>query len=158
MMTVEQELRSKLQKFTARETPMLSAGHWTKTVSIATHLKMTMKVYSSGGENGLHRHPREDHSFFILQGEAAFWDEDGLETRVRAFEGIMIPKGTLYRFQSVSEENLVLLRSGGAVSPGDMAPDLRFAKTGELAHGSSPENLTGSEPAVPIPGKFFDPA
>ena len=51
---------------------MLDQGR-TDTVLAATEdLSVRLKVYASGGENGLHAHVDEDHVFVILQGSAKF--------------------------------------------------------------------------------------
>jgi quercetin dioxygenase-like cupin family protein len=33
---------------------------------------VVLKTYAADGENGLHAHPSEDHTFVVLQGEAPF--------------------------------------------------------------------------------------
>ena len=34
---------------------------------------VVLKIYAADGENGLHPHPNEDHTFVVLQGEAKFY-------------------------------------------------------------------------------------
>ena len=63
----------------------------------------------------LHFHPYEDHSFVILQGEATFHigEEDTIKVLTK-YQGVMLPRGTAYWFQSSAPENLVMLRAGAA--------------------------------------------
>ena len=92
---------------------MLDQGR-TDTVLAATEdLSVRLKVYASGGENGLHAHVDEDHVFVILQGSARFFGPDEEEVDLSANQGIMMPKGMLYRFFATStDECLVMLRIG----------------------------------------------
>jgi mannose-6-phosphate isomerase-like protein (cupin superfamily) len=107
-----------LELFSVRGTPLLSSGSTMKMVTRAPRLWMHVKVYADGGENGLHSHPKEDHLFFVLKGQAIFFDAFGGKTKVGANEGVTIPRGTLYSFRATGEGNLVLLRIG---SPTDAA-------------------------------------
>jgi len=137
---------------------------------MAENLWLRLKVYASGGENGLHAHEKEDHAFFVLQGEATFHiGEDEEEVRVGPFEGMMVPKGALYRFASSGPGNLVMLRSGGAQQDGgperpmrdgmrDFRPSARrYGSDGEERPGDAPTNGTGAMPAVIVPGESFQP-
>ena len=153
-----------LQRFTANGLPVLSDGVITARLGSADNLWVHAKIYSAGGENALHEHPQEDHAFFVLQGVVTFVDAGGQEIELRQYEGIMIPKGTLYRFQSGAEENLVMLRIGAAqrqegdVEPGSEYPApmiVRLGTDGLPQAGDSPENGTASRPVVEVPGQFF---
>jgi len=44
---------------------------------------VVLKTYAADGENGLHAHPNEDHTFVVLQGEATFYGPND-ETRTIA--------------------------------------------------------------------------
>ena len=92
---------------------MLEKGR-TDTVLAATEdLSIRLKVYASGGENELHAHPDEDHVFVLLQGSARFYGPDGETVDLAAHQGMMMPKGLLYRFHATSEDEcLVMLRIG----------------------------------------------
>jgi mannose-6-phosphate isomerase-like protein (cupin superfamily) len=153
-----------LQRFTANGLPVLSDGVITALLGSADNLWVHAKIYSAGGENALHEHPQEDHAFFVLQGVATFVDATEQETELRQYEGIMIPKGTLYRFQSGAEENLVMLRIGGAQrGEGDVVPASEFpapmitrlGTDGLPQAGDSRENGTASRPVVEVPGQYF---
>jgi mannose-6-phosphate isomerase-like protein (cupin superfamily) len=126
----------------------------TDTVLAATDtLQLRLKVYASGGENGLHAHSSEDHSFLVLQGRARFYDKDDNPTDIGRYEGIMIPAGAYYRFEAISSEELILYRVG--------------AKTGKSAAGAPRVNVSGKAmpghskenkrvPVIYKEGQFFE--
>lgn len=155
-------------RFSMRGLPLLSEGASFDPLGTVENLWLSVKVYSSGGENALHAHRIEDHTFVVMQGRAIFSFGDGSSYEVRQFEGVIIPKGTMYRFEAGQEENLVLLRVGGAQrkNPGQV---------GETAWHGVPSDVVGETydsngapkdaraahsgtPAVPIkvkPGEYF---
>jgi mannose-6-phosphate isomerase-like protein (cupin superfamily) len=155
------------KKFSMRGLPQLSQGTTFDALATAENLWLSVKVYSSGGENSLHYHTVEDHAFVVLQGRATFDFGDGSSSEATQLEGIMIPKGVRYRFQAGEEVNLVMLRIGGAQRK-TMGIDelLKFGGPMELAgttlddDGTKKVNRGGSAktpnaPPVAIPGKFF---
>ena len=146
-MTTEQAARA--QVFSLR-TPYLSEGRSDTTVAKTDLLTARIKVYAEGGENALHRHSREDHAFVVLEGQATFYDEHEQPTVVNKHEGIMLPRGTFYRFHSSGDTNLVLMRFGTGKQPGN---DDRLGPDGRPLPGNSRENKHVD--GVPVPGKFF---
>ena len=130
------------------KTPLLSEGRSNQEVAATDLLKLRVKVYAEGGENGLHTHNDEDHSFVILQGQATFRDENDTPTVVNKYEGIMIPRGAFYYFQSTGDENLVLLRVGAGREP---KGDFRVGTNGVPLTREENKHIDG----VPVPGKFF---
>src|SRR3954470_376777 len=99
--------------FSMRNTPLLQQGTIYDPLATAENLWVNIKVYASGGENALHAHGGEDHAFIVLQGKATFTFGDGQTSVVAKYEGVMIPKNALYKFEADQGENLVLLRMGG---------------------------------------------
>ncbi len=149
-MTTGTDIKCEAQFFSLH-TPLLADGRSDATVAQTDLLRLRLKVYASGGENVLHFHPYEDHSFVVLQGEATF--HIGMEdaTRVlKTYEGVMIPRGVSYWFQSSAPENLVMLRAGAAEKWPD---DGRLGPDGHPLAGHSPENKHSE--GVSIPGQFF---
>lgn len=127
---------------------LLSEGRTDRVLAQTDLLKLRLKVYAEGGENGLHAHHDEDHSFVVLDGQATFYGKDGNETIVNRYEGIMLPKGTYYRFQSTGTTNLILIRVGaGRRSDGNY----RLGPNGVPLTREENRHIDG----VPIPGKFF---
>jgi mannose-6-phosphate isomerase-like protein (cupin superfamily) len=155
-------------KYTMRGTQLLSSGMTTIPLTATDNLWIASKVYSHGGENALHAHKAEDHTFFVLQGKAEFHFGDGSTTIVDTFEGVLLPKGVMYRFHSVGEGNLVMLRVGGGQRKDLSAPftkgspaDIRVGTTTDgfgnpiLNTKSIQKGKTPAEPVVPIEGAFF---
>jgi len=137
--------------FFSLHTPLLAEGRSDTTVAATDLLRIRLKVYASGGENVLHFHPYEDHSFVVLQGEATFHIGEEDETKMlTAYEGVMIPRGVSYWFQSSAPENLVMLRAGAAEKWPDNG---RLGPDGRPLAGHSAENKHTE--GVPIPGRFF---
>ena len=141
------EAKPKAEVF-ALKTPLLSKGRTNNVLAATDLLKLRIKVYAEGGENGLHTNVDEDHAFVVLEGQATFHDEQGNITVVNKYEGIMQPKGAYCYFQSTGDTNLVLLRAGA----------------GRRAEGGYRRNVQGRqttdeenkhEDGVPIPGAFF---
>src|SRR5262245_53963893 len=100
---------------------MLEKGRTNTPLARTDNMWATLKVYASGGENGLHTHPHEDHTFIVLQGSARYYDADGGHTDVGKHEGIMLPAGAYYWFEATSEEPLVLVRVGCRIGAKDPA-------------------------------------
>ena len=48
-------------------------GRTDTPVAASDKMWVVLKTYAADGENGLHAHPNEDHSFVVLQGEATFY-------------------------------------------------------------------------------------
>lgn len=149
-------LRDHLEKFTMRGLPLLSGGAVTQPLVICENLWLSSKVYSEGGENALHTHSNDDHAFFILAGRARFFDGDGGEIEVGPLEGILIPSGVAYRFQSVPPENLVILRMAGAEDDYYTlrARHQRFAPDGSLLDSKDPRNGTPAQQVVETGDRF----
>jgi mannose-6-phosphate isomerase-like protein (cupin superfamily) len=152
--------------FSLRGVPLLKSGATMALAGRAPNLWAHIKVYSSGGENALHQHEREDHCFLVLQGKATFFFGDGTTRQVQAFEGVVLPRKTLYRFEADPGENLVLFRVGGAAlnSPGDFDPDLNYPRelletrtshSGTTAAGDAAKNGAHSQAVEMLPGEFF---
>ena len=108
---------------------------------LAATEKMTvvLKAYASGGENAVHAHPNEDHTFVVLQGSATFFDKDGEIGTLERHQGIMLPRGAFYMFQAGEDEQLVMLRVGTVIAAG-LDPNDRIDTTGHYMDGFSEDN------------------
>jgi mannose-6-phosphate isomerase-like protein (cupin superfamily) len=100
---------------------------------------VVLKTYAACGENELHAHPNEDHTFVVLQGKAVFHGPNGEERIVGVHEGVLLPHGTFYWFKALAEEPLVMLRVGSAASEGGDR-FARLAIDGRPMEGNSTEN------------------
>lgn len=130
----------------------LSAGKSEALLGQADELEMRIKVYAEGGENELHAHLDHDHSFVVLDGEATFYDADGTATVITKHRGIMLPRGTYYRFCNSGEGNLVLLRAGGGRKP-EAGYARAAGKTGPATPRLTPEHAKRTGDVVP--GEYF---
>ena len=134
--------------------PMLSEGRSDRILARTEMVQLRGKVYAQGGENTLHTHTRQDHGFFVIGGRATFHDEDENLTVVGAFEGILLPAGSYYWFQSTGDENLVMLRFAGKFDGGgDKIGDDRIDLHGQPVPGDHLDNKP--VPPVEVPGSFF---
>lgn len=150
--TAEQDSAAPQASFYRLRAQLLEQGR-TDTVLAATDtLQLRLKVYASGGENGLHAHASEDHSFLVLQGRARFYDRDDRPTDIGRHEGIMIPAGAYYRFEAISSEELILYRVGAKTGKVVGAP--RVNAQGEAMPGHSKENKR--VPTIFKDGRFFE--
>jgi mannose-6-phosphate isomerase-like protein (cupin superfamily) len=131
---------------------MLEQGRTNTPLARTDNMWATLKVYASGGENGLHTHPNEDHTFIVLQGSARYYDADGNPTDVGTHEGIMLPAGAYYWFEATSQEPLVLVRVGCRAGAKDAGARLNVR--GEPMPGDSEENKR--VPVVYREGEFFE--
>ena len=131
--------------------PLLEKGRSHKIVAETDIMNVAMKCYAEGGENTLHTHPGQDHTFIVLDGQARFFDKNGEVGVVGKNQGILAPKGWYYYFESCGDEPLVMLRFGAYMSQA-----ARLARTGMDGHVMPPdskENKHGKP--VAIPGRFF---
>ncbi len=133
------------------KTQLLSKGRSDYVLADTDLMSIRIKCYAQGGENALHAHPAEDHSFIVLDGAAKFYGKDGELAVLKRNQGIMLPKGTYYKFESCGETPLVLLRVGAAKE----RPKVSRIKTdGKPIPGNSPENK--HEEGVPIEGRYYE--
>lgn len=70
-----------------------------------------VQVVRKGGGNNLHSHTGTDGLWMVLRGRARFYGPGNtLMGEFDPFDGILIPRNTRYRFESVGEEDLELLQ------------------------------------------------
>jgi len=77
----------------------------------STLLGLGMQVVLDGGETNRHAHTGQDAAWLVLEGRARFYgktDNDVFE--LDPLEGIFIPDGQDYWFESTSEKPLKILR------------------------------------------------
>lgn len=71
----------------------------------------TVQVLQSGGENNLHAHPAQDGIWIVLKGRVKFYGKDNaVLAELGPMEGIHIPRGYFYWFESASPEMLEILQ------------------------------------------------
>lgn len=154
------DIWNKLQSYAARTTPstfklrseLLLQGRSDTPLAATDALTLVLKVYASGGENEMHAHPQEDHAFIVLQGRAAFYGPSDEQITLEPLQGIMLPRGSLYRFHAVAGEALVLLRVGTPANH-RMPRPTRVDVDGRPMQGDASENRTVSP--IRDAGRFF---
>lgn len=129
---------------------MLAQGRSHEWLTEAPNLLANLKVYASGGENGLHTHLGEDHMFIVMQGSASFRGPRGEERRVQQYEGVLLPAGSYYRFESDGDVPLVMLRFAAYNESGKKG---RLNIYGKPLPGDAAEN--GQEVVIRKPGEFW---
>src|SRR5258706_5604605 len=134
--------KPKTQKFSLR-TPYMKQGRTTQLVAETENMWIHTKINYEGGENEIHTHLDEDHSFIVLEGQMSVFDEKGKEIKVENPEGVMIPKGAYYRYLNTGPENLVVIRVGAGIKgKAQGGEDMRVRPDGKPLIASSEENKT----------------
>ena len=64
------------------EAQLPKQGRTDTALAASDKMWVVLKTYAADGENGLHAHPNEDHTFVVLQGEATFYGPNGSRRRV----------------------------------------------------------------------------
>ncbi|NEP43807.1 MAG: cupin domain-containing protein [Okeania sp. SIO2H7] len=156
-MVANQELTEKisnesleLQVFQLK-TQLLSKGRSDYTLAKTDLMSVRIKCYAQGGENVLHSHPGDDHTFVILAGKARFFGKDGEVGVFSRNQGILVPRGGFYKFQSCGDEPLVMLRIGAEK---EKIPVNRIGIDDKSLPGKSKENK--HEDGVPIEGLYYE--
>jgi mannose-6-phosphate isomerase-like protein (cupin superfamily) len=112
-MTTSNKTQARVFEFINQE---ILAGTGDLVLPGSPELSGVIKRYVEGGENTMHCHPTEDHTFYVLQGEARFRIEsDENVVDVKRFDAVFLPKGTNYWFHSSGDEKLIMLRVGTEV-------------------------------------------
>ncbi|HKX51871.1 MAG TPA: cupin domain-containing protein [Candidatus Binatia bacterium] len=84
-----------------------------KTVQVCNSdlMKVQVQVVKDGGENNLHSHTGDDAFWYVMSGAVKFYGEgDEVIGEFNKGEGILIPRGFKYWFESSSSEPLEILR------------------------------------------------
>jgi mannose-6-phosphate isomerase-like protein (cupin superfamily) len=89
-------------------------------------LNIGVQVVLRGGETNLHAHPGSESLWFVLRGRVKFYGAgDTLVREMGKGEGIFVPAGVPYWFESASEEPLELLHITSRI-PGGQRGRLNF--------------------------------
>ena len=72
---------------------------------------VAVQILGEGGENNLHSHSAMDGFWFVLEGRARFYgEEDKLIGDLGKYEGVMVPRGVPYWFESAGDVPLQILQ------------------------------------------------
>ena len=134
--------KPRAQLFSLR-TPYMKQGRVTQLVAETDNMWLHTKINYEGGENEVHTHLDEDHSFIVLEGQMSVFDEKGNEMKLEKYQGVMLPKGAYYRYLNTGKENLVVLRIGAGVKgQAQGGVEMRVRPDGKPLLAESAENKT----------------
>ena len=93
------------------QTPQFEGVKKTLQVCNSDLMKVQVQVVKDGGENNLHTHTGDDAFWYVISGAVKFYGEgDKLVGEYQKGEGILIPRGYKYWFESAAPEPLEILR------------------------------------------------
>ena len=97
--------------FTFRyDKPEFPKGRRVKMLARTDRMHAIVSVVKEGGENNLHSHNHQDGFYYVLKGRVTFYTtDDKVIGELGPSEGIVIPRGYPYWFESSGEETLELL-------------------------------------------------
>lgn len=139
---IDKDEKPQTKLFSLR-TPYMKQGRITQLVAETENMWIHTKINYEGGENEIHTHLDEDHSFIVLEGQMSVFDEKGNELKVGKYQGVMIPRGAYYRYLNTGPENLVVIRVGAGIKGKKQGgEDMRVRPDGRPLVASSEENKT----------------
>ena len=118
------------------EAQLPKQGRTDTPLAASDKMWVVLKTYAADGENGLHAHPNEDHTFVVMQGAATFYGPNNETRTISKNEGVLLPHGTFYWFKATSEEPLVMVRIGAAAFDA-VDRHCRINPDGSLRRGAS---------------------
>jgi mannose-6-phosphate isomerase-like protein (cupin superfamily) len=88
-------------------------------MAMTDNVVSTVQVFEKGVHNNLHTHLTEDGYWLVLGGQARFHGEgETIIAEPGRLEGVLIPAGTKYWFEGISDEPLEILRVNYRVREG----------------------------------------
>lgn len=134
---------------------LLDEGSRSDMLTDTGNMKIKIRCYApQGGENAMHAHHNQDHSFIVLQGQARFFGPEGEIHDLTRNQGIMLPSGCYYCFENPGTEPLVVLRIESITKDGG-DPNVRLGMHGQQIEPHSPEN-NREKTIRPRPNAFYE--
>lgn len=134
---------------------LVDSGSQSWVLAESGNLQIKIRVYAPHeGENAMHAHHNQEHSFVVLQGDARFYGPRGETWDLGRNEGIMLPEGTYYSFENAGDDPLVVLRIMAAM-PDQGDPDKRLGIHGEQIDPHTAENKR-PEKTVFREGEYYE--
>lgn len=119
---------------------LLDEGSFRLMLADTGNLQIKIRCYAAGGgENAMHAHHGQDHSFIVLMGKARFFGPRGEERELQRNEGVMLPSGCYYCFENSGDEPLVVLRIESITKEGGSST-VRLGMHGQQIDAHAPEN------------------
>ena len=141
---------SPFQTFDVRP-QLLEYGKLVTSAAQTDLISCSIQVIAHGGETNLHAHNGSDAIWLVLDGKARFYTTDNeVVGIVEKNQGLVIPRGTPYWFESEGDDNLVILRFGATAQN---EPDTRtnFSHRNFSVDGQEP----AQRPTKILEGVFF---
>ena len=99
------------QTFSYKKPENLRNGKGIVQLAKSDIIRGRVQIVKEGGENNLHSHTGMDGFWFVLSGKVKFYGPgDELIGEFGKHEGILIPRGAQYWFESSSDEGLEILQ------------------------------------------------
>lgn len=97
--------------FSYRKPETLKGGKAIVQLAESDIIRGRVQIVREGGENNLHSHKGMDGFWMVLRGRVKFYGPgDELIAELAQHEGILLPRGTEYWFESSGDEDLELLQ------------------------------------------------
>ena len=97
--------------FSYRKPENLKGGKAIVQLAESDIIRGRVQIVREGGENNLHSHTGMDGFWMVLHGRVKFYGPgDELLAELSQHEGILLPRGTEYWFESSGDEDLELLQ------------------------------------------------
>lgn len=107
----EQMAPGSYKLFSYRKPETLKGGKAIVQLAESDIIRGRVQIVREGGENNLHSHKGMDGFWLVLRGRVKFYGPgDALIAELGQHEGILLPRGTEYWFESSGEEDLELLQ------------------------------------------------
>ena len=102
------------QTFSYKKPENLRRGKGIVELAKSKLIRGRVQIIGEGGENNLHSHKGMDGFWMVLAGKVKFYGPgDVLIGEFGKHEGILIPRGAEYWFESSSDEELEILQMAG---------------------------------------------
>ncbi len=102
------------QTFSYKKPENLRRGKGIVQLAKSDIIRGRVQIVSEGGENNLHSHNGMDGFWMVLEGKVKFYGPgDVLIGEFAKHEGILIPRGAQYWFESSGDEPLQILQMAG---------------------------------------------
>jgi mannose-6-phosphate isomerase-like protein (cupin superfamily) len=138
---------------------LLDEGSRSDLLTDTGNMQIKIRCYApGGGENAMHSHHNQDHSFIVLQGDARFFGPQGEVHDLARNQGIMLAAGCYYCFENSGQEPLVVLRIESITKEGVLAGGDRNVRLGMHGQQIEPHAVENNreKPTRPRPGAFYE--
>ncbi|HEY8579179.1 MAG TPA: hypothetical protein VIL72_04785 [Beijerinckiaceae bacterium] len=103
--------KPEFQTFSYRKPEDLKRGKGIVQLAKSDIIRGRVQIVREGGENNLHSHRGMDGFWFVLRGKVKFYGPgDVLIGEFAQHEGILVPRGAEYWFESSGDEDLEILQ------------------------------------------------